>query len=233
MTRAPETPTRELLLGAALAALTCVASLAQGCHESRSRPAVLPPPHVAPIGPPAAPAPPPRPAEEIGGFLAQEHVELVGIGAYPHEEPWAPPGEWVSVRAAQGGTAHVWVPRFVPRSYLAALIAEVETTLPRHDRLYGADPSWVGLPLGARLVILPGAFQLRTDTGLWELAAGLTAMDSWHEPAAVDRDADVIYVGWRPQASGPYLPALAHELAHSWSRSWLGEGPPGTREVGR
>ena len=226
---------RELLLGAALAALTGVASLAQGCG-SKHRPAVLPPPHVAPIEPPPAPAPPPRPAEEIGGFLATEHVELVGIGSHPIEEPWAPPGEWIAVRAAEGGTAHVWVPRFVPRHFLAALIAEVETTRPRHDRLYVTEPHWIGCKPGTRLVILPGAFQVRADTGLWLLAAGLSSFDSWHEPATAStpaRDDDVLYVAWRPQASGPYLPALAHELAHSWSRSWLGEGPPGTREVGR
>lgn len=89
------------------------------------------------------------------------------------------------------------------------------------------------LAFSAALVILPGAFQVRVDTGAWLLAAGLSSFDSWHDAEAADQDADVLYVAWRPQASGPYLPALAHELAHSWSRSWLGEGPPGTREVGR
>jgi hypothetical protein len=194
-----------------------------GCG-SRHRPAVLPPPHVEPAAVEPAPAPR-RPAEEIGGFLAREHVELVGVGVSPPEEPWAPPGEWVPVRAAEGGVAYAWVPRFVPLSYRAGLVAEIETTLPRHDRLHVTEPHWVGPKPGTRIVILPGAFQLPAGTSSWILAAGQVTWDGWHDPAAEDRDADVIYLAWRPQASGPYLPALAHELAHSWSRSWLGEGP--------
>lgn len=200
--------------------LALLAALSACCHSgcgSRNRPAVLPPPHVEPAEP-APVATPPRPAEEIGGFLAREHAALVGVGAHPVDEPWAPPGEWVAAR----NEVQVWVPRFVPLAFRAGLIVEVETTLPRHDRLYSTEPNWVGPKPGTRIVILPGAFQSGSL-----LAAGLTSWDSWHEQGAVDLDADVLYLAWRPQASGVYLPALAHELAHSWSRSWLGEGPPG------
>lgn len=214
-----------LLLGFAVA----------GCNE---RHRYQPP--VSSLDPAPDPEPelvttPKQPPEEIGGFLATEHHAESVVGAHPTEEPWAPPGEWIAVRAAEGGTAHVWVPRFVPRHFLAALIAEVETTLPRHDRLYVTEPHWIGCRPGTRLIVLPGAFQVRVDSGAWALAAGLAALDTWHVPAPEGRPItegvtyDVLYVAWRPQASGPYLPALAHELAHSWSRSWLGEGPPGVR----
>ena len=201
-----------------------------GCNERHRYQPPVPSPDPAPDPEPELVTTPKQPPEEIGGFLATEHHAESVVGAHPIEEPWAPPGRWVPAR----NDVHVWIPNFA-RHLETAIIAEVETTIPKHDRLYSVEPGWVGPRPGTRLIVLPGAFQVRVDSGAWALAAGLAALDTWHVPAPEGRPItegvtyDVLYLAWRPQASGPYLPALAHELAHSWSRSWLGEGPPGVR----
>lgn len=206
-------PRTEALAALALAVLTAAASLAHaGCKgDPRTR-------YVAPLAPAPDPAPVEvrtPPAEATQGQLLNAHTAVVTVGVSPGDsEPYAPPGRWIETPRG----AFLWLPSFAEAAgLLMPVVAEVDTTLPRHDLLFAPDPAWVGAKPGTRVVVLAGHFALGN-----RLVAGLTQWSGWHDPAT-KLDHDVLYVSWRTQAAGIYLPAYAHELAHSWSRSWLGE----------
>lgn len=194
-------------------ALVCWALVA-GC-SGRTRTVYAPPVQVP------VPAPAPAAAKPLPLQLVSTHTAEQGVGWSAEWEPVAPPGSW---RALHSG-AHLWIPSAVAATYELQLIAEVETTAPEAHPLLppgSIPPGTRGPKPGTRVIVLPGPFSVHPS--LW--AVGLDLWDAWHDPATGIAH-DVIYVSWRPGGAAggnPLLvPALNHELAHSWGRSWLGE----------
>lgn len=202
-----------------LLALACWTAVAcYGCGDGRRTR------YVASLSPAPDPAPVPvytPPAARLPLQLVSTHTAEVGAGWSAEWEPVAPPGSW---RALPSG-AWLWVPSAVAATYELQLIAEVETTAPEAHPLLppgSIPPGTRGPKPGTRVIVLPGPFSVHPS--LW--AVGLDLWDAWHDPATGIAH-DVIYVSWRPGGAAggnPLLvPALNHELAHSWGRSWLGE----------
>lgn len=106
----------------------------------------------------------------------------------PHYETRSPRGVRVLLP--------VWV-RQHPGEEAAAL-DEVDTVIPEADSRI--DPAMRGVPLDVTVVVLdPGAYAAPySPTGL----------------ASGEQRGRTLYVAWRAPATGPLLPALAHELRH-------------------
>lgn len=191
--------------------LALLVALSAYCHSgcgSKHRPAVLPPPHVAPIEPPApAPADPPPDSRRLLSAASYE----AGVGSVNPQEPLAPTGRWLPTASG----ILVWVPQAVELvpGRAAELLAQVDATVTEPDTRLSPDAR---LPRGSRVIALPGAFEV-AGSGFPVWAVGLAGGKAWPNPPGdpLGPFSFVCWVSWRPTQREPrLLPALAHEIRH-------------------